>query len=193
MRDVVMLPHKSPQLVSVYSQYPQDIILYETENLLSQSYWQKASFDLRDKVSNKWWNYSPVNAAVRGDLPVPLKVRAGTPPQPRQPKFDVLFVGSLNSRRQFILNELQRQGVSVNVVSTCVPLFGHELRMLESRAKVVLNIHYYLPGIFESFRVVPAVSAGACVLSETSEGDEGSDVCECVPYTQLVRTILGKL
>jgi hypothetical protein len=67
---------------------------------------------------------------------------------------DVLFYGSLNSRRNIIIgrlmNQLNAHGYSFRVVNG---LFGQDLLDLVSRSKVVLNIHFYENSILESDRL----------------------------------------
>ena len=54
----------------------------------------------------------------------------------------------------------------------------------------MLNVLYYTPGVFESFRVLPALCRGATVISEESVGGEGQDWCKCVPYESIVDEVL---
>jgi hypothetical protein len=90
----------------------------------------------------------------------------------------------MSPRRQAILSELRRAGLTVHAPTG--PIFGAQLAQLENQSRLLLNVHYYTPGIFESFRVVPAVHRGTPVISERSMGDEGSTWCPCFDYTDLV-------
>jgi hypothetical protein len=71
---------------------------------------------------------------------------------------DVLFYGSMNSRRNIIIGNLTKQlnarGHSVKVVHG---LFGEELLDLVAQSKVVLNIHFYENSILESDRIHTAL------------------------------------
>lgn len=188
-RDVVMAPHRAPELAPVFERHAADVVLYETENLLGAPGWRARSEALRRQCpSVRWWNYSRINAQVFGDVWKPLQQRGfAWPPgltAPRRDGPDVLFVGSLNTRRLRVLRELE--GAGLRVFWPNQPTFGRRLAELERSARLVLNVHYYEPGVFESFRVVPAVHRSARVLSEVSEGNEGADWCECVPYRALV-------
>jgi hypothetical protein len=193
-QDVILNPHRCPQLASVFYSYSDKIILYETENMLdSSSYWPNASESLRARCPhNQWFNYSAANSRAFGDTAKPLHKVHDFPTRPKFPRpIDVLFVGSMNARRENILEQLRRAGIVVYCPTS--PVFGVELTNLEACSKLLLNIHYYTPGIFEAFRVVPAVHRGTPVLSEDSVDGEGNEWCKSVPYENLVEETLSFL
>lgn len=194
-QDVVMAPHRAPQLAPVFAAFPDRITLYETENVLDPaSPWVAPSTRLRLACpANPWLNYSAANASMFGDGVHPLRKIHHLPARDdRTPRpIDVLFVGSLNHRRALILAQLAGAGVKVHVPPG--PVFGAELAKLEGQAKLLLNVHYYTPGVFESFRVVPAAHRGTPVISETSERNEGNDWAPCYPYADLVEATLSAL
>lgn len=196
-RHVILAPHRAPELAPLFEQHADRVVLYETENLLGAPDWRARSAAIRQAApSVKWLNYSRANSAVFGDTFHPLRrlLSAPAPGRYRDPAWggpDVLFVGSMNGRRAAVLDKLRDAGVRVLVPDR--PVFGAELAYLESYSRLLLNIHYYTPGVFESFRVVPAIHRGTAVLSEISEGGEGSDWCECVRYETLVDATLAYL
>lgn len=195
--DVIMNPHRAPELAPIWREHATRTVLYETENLIGATRWRMASEQIRRACPrNWWWNYSAVNAEVFGDearpLRIPLGARRPAPERQRPPDLDVVFVGSLNDRRQRVLGLLERTGLRVAI--TTGPIFGADLAALEARARVVLNVHYYAPGIFEAFRVVPAAARGARVVSEASEGNEGAEFCAAVaPYAHLASAVLDEV
>jgi hypothetical protein len=113
------------------------------------------------------FDYTPLNVGYYPDA-CKCKVRVLIPPistvrtnAPRATpagvtlaRPDVLFYGSLNSRRNIINGKLMKQlnarGYSFKAVNT---LFGQDLLDLVSRSKVVLNIHFYENSILESDRL----------------------------------------
>jgi hypothetical protein len=192
--DVIMNPHRAPMLARVWTEHPEHVILYETENLISAAGWRQASEQVRRRAPrNEWWNYSAANSAVFGDTPKPLRIPLGqTAAHAGAKDVDVLFVGSMNERRRSILTGLMRAGAKVFVAP--MGTFGPDLAQLEARARVVLNVHYYSPGIFESFRVVPAAARGARVVSEFSINGEGAEFCARVAsYQNLKNAVLEEL
>lgn len=193
-RDVVMAPHRAPHLAPVFAAFPDRITLYETENMLDpSSSWVGPSTRLRLACpANPWLNYSAANASMFGDGVQALRKIHNLPARADVDRpIDVLFVGSLNARRVAILARLQAAGVKVHVPAGAV--FGNALAILEARSKLLLNVHFYTPGVFESFRVVPAAHRGTPVISEKSERNEGTEWAPCYPYADLVEATLSAL
>ena len=159
--------------------------VYETENQLDPaSPWRGPCAQLRHALdrarpNHVALNYSAVNAEFWGDEHMPLRSLPALPPTPRdlaQRPVDVLIYGAANTRREAVVRQCRERGLVVRTVGWNEPLFGAELAAAEKQAKIVLNVHHYMPGIFEAFRCVPAVSRGSLVLSEDSEGGEGEDL-----------------
>ncbi|HUD12001.1 MAG TPA: hypothetical protein VMS08_06325 [Candidatus Saccharimonadia bacterium] len=90
---------------------------------------------------------------------------------------DVLFYGSLNERRAKILEELKAK--DLNVVHL-FGVYGEERDSYIARAKVVLNMHFYDPGVFEIVRCSYLFTNGKAVVSEQSLDSVG------VSYSMLV-------
>jgi hypothetical protein len=99
----------------------------------------------------------------------PLRVRpdkqVGASPTQASRPVDVLFYGSVNARRQRILNELEARGLRVEVVNGA---YGAELAPAIERAKVVLHVHHYTTTLFPALRVLQPVAQGVPVVCETS-------------------------
>ncbi len=177
-----------------------NVLAYETENLVANGGHWTASYACRQALQNRpWLNYSRANARVCDDIPFPP--RNGGPGRlyrhelaAQMPgRFDVLFAGSINARRAQIINRLAEADCTVRLIDTREPRFGSELEDLMRDSKVVLNLHYYEPGVFEVFRVAPAVARGHIVISEADPAGEGHDWCKCVPYENLVGEVLFAL
>ncbi len=107
------------------------------------------------------------SATVTGGNTAPLKVEWVNNPSIGNavPEFDVLFYGSINERRQKIIDALKAEGIQV------VPLVGYGAYRDKyiNRAKIVLNIHYYGSAIFEIFRVAHLLANQKCVVSESGK------------------------
>ena len=167
-----------------------EALCYETENLLAPSPFRPLSIAARKIITRPWLNYSRENSQVFGDCwyPVPPRTYRGPAGVATPKHFDVCFVGSVNERRAAVLRDLAVKGL--RVAHPRSPIWGSNLADLEARSRVVLNVHYYMPGVFESFRVLPALHRGATVISEESVGGEGQDWCKCVPYETIVDEVL---
>lgn len=79
-----------------------------------------------------------------------------------QKDVDVLMYGSMNPRRQYVLQYLQKRGIKVRSMTN---LFGEQLIEHISRARNVLHVHYYPEGYHAPFRTVYAAH-GTNVISE---------------------------
>lgn len=191
--DVVLNPLRSRDLWPVFADHADRLIMFEAENMLDPAcYWRGVSRELRSQCPPlQWWNYSAANARVHGDHVRPLRRIHAFPARPaRQRPIDVLFVGSLNDRRSELLARLRAAGV--RVYCPTAPVFGAELACLESCSSLLVNVHHYMPGVWEAFRCVPALHRGTPVLSESSADDEGSEWCRSVPYESLVEEISSR-
>lgn len=194
--DVVLNPLRAPELWALFADNAHRIVMYETENILDPAcYWRRVSRELRAHCPElEWWNYSAANGRPTGDKLVPLRQIHPLPRRPlheRQQPVDVLFVGSLNERRSVLLERLRAAGL--RVLCPTAPVFGERLARLERCAALLVNVHHYTPGVFESFRCVPALHRGTPVISESSEEGEGSEWCRTVPYEGLVDEIRAAL
>jgi tetratricopeptide (TPR) repeat protein len=76
---------------------------------------------------------------------------------------DVLFYGSLNERRQLILEALEEKGVTVKVL---FEVYGAERDAYIARSKIVLNLHFYEAKVFEIVRISYLLSNRVFVISE---------------------------
>lgn len=83
-------------------------------------------------------------------------------------QFDIVFYGCLNERRRKILSELSKQ-FSVLIIEDS---FGQSLYTELSRAKIIVNIHYYEGAQLETTRLVEAISLGFNVVSERTGNRE---------------------
>ncbi|MBD3392112.1 MAG: hypothetical protein GF418_08540 [Chitinivibrionales bacterium] len=77
---------------------------------------------------------------------------------------DVLFYGSLNSRRKAVLDAL----MPALRVKALFGVYGSERDQWIARSKTVLNIHHYSARIFEAVRISYLLNNGAFVVSEES-------------------------
>jgi hypothetical protein len=89
---------------------------------------------------------------------------------------DVLFYGSLNERRQAILQALRGRGVKAEAA---FGVYGSQRDRLIARARVVLNLHYYESKVFEVVRVSYLLANGRFVVCE-----RGCDPAEDAEFAQ---------
>jgi hypothetical protein len=99
---------------------------------------------------------------------------------------DVLFYGSLNPRRQKILDELKVRGL--NVISV-YGLYGNKRDELVARSKLVLNLHFYKSEIFEVVRVFYLLNNAIAVVGEVNQSTSiqkmYAEAIVAAPYEEL--------
>ncbi len=180
---------------------PPSTIIYNLEQIDPKSEWLHGSLlDLIQRYTT--WDYSSQNIARltsagwgRQLVHVPI----GYVPQmtrivsaPVQ-DLDVLFYGSVNARRQTVLDELIAAGLRV---VTGFGIYGRERDQLIARAKVVLNIHYYDAAVPETVRLSYLFANRKAVVSETGPLEEIGALAHAavyVPYEQLTRACIALL
>lgn len=170
-------------------------VIYNTEHIASAAMSNDyLSFLMRHEV----WDYSADNAAALSTLlgkPVRHVPFGYVPeltritPAPEQ-DIDVLFYGSMNERRRKVLDELMAAGLNVVHV---FGVYGAERDDLIAGAKVVLNMHYYMPGHFETLRVGYLLANRKAVVSEMNPGEtidlELAGDIHAEPYDDLVQVV----
>ncbi len=163
---------------------PPDSVLYNLEQVFPGSpYWTAASLDLYRR--HRVWDYSAQNLlqfaawGIVGDhLPIGFVPELRRIPMHNSKEVDVLCVGILNPARQKVIDDIRSYGISVETQSA---LYGAERDERYSRARIVLNLHYYEAAIFEQVRVSYLLANGVFVISEHSR-----DVEEELPYADAV-------
>jgi hypothetical protein len=81
---------------------------------------------------------------------------------------DVLFYGELNARREAIIHGLEAAGLTVKHL---YGVYGAERDSWIARSKVVLNMHYHQPGVFEIARVGYLLANSKAVVTECDPGE----------------------
>lgn len=111
----------------------------------------------------------PAYAEVLGDVQImpllhaPYLAPAQTLALEDRP-IDLLFIGSLNPRRQAIIERIESTGVQVTLFDHA--LYGPERDDFIMQAKAVLNTPFYDSARFEQARVSHCLSLGTPVISE---------------------------
>ena len=79
---------------------------------------------------------------------------------------DVLFYGSLNNRREKIINNLLKKNVKVKCL---FGVYGKGRDDWIGKSKIVLNLHYYESKIFEIVRIFYLLTNAIPIVSEVDE------------------------
>lgn len=78
-------------------------------------------------------------------------------------EIEVLFVGSMNPRREVVLRELEELGVKVRWL---FGVYGKERDAFIARSKLILNIHFYDSKVFEIVRCSYLFANKKFIISE---------------------------
>ncbi len=176
---------------------PGDAIIYNTEHV--ESAWIKGEDGTYRSLlrEHEVWDYSASNAAQLTALLgmsvrhvplgyVPDLARIATA---SEQDIDVLFYGSMNQRRNAVLDQLRQSGLAVKHV---FGVYGEQRDALIARSKIVLNMHFYLPGTFEIVRVAYPMANRKVVVAEVNPGEEvDADLLPglvAVPYERLAES-----
>lgn len=141
------------------------------------------------------WDYSRRNLTAISSLadhhdvhlvPVGYMPQLTRIPAAPSEDIDVLFYGSVNQRRHAVLSALEQAGLRVMVETRAQ---GAVRDALISRAKVVLNLHFYPSAIFEIVRVSYLLANRKAVVGECGPQTEiDPDIRDAIapaPYDHL--------
>lgn len=191
------------------SALPRDAIIYNLEQVSEDSRWFSAAYKECLRRHRLWdysernlerlrrWNIDHGQLCPIGSHPALCRLR---PRREDERDIDVLFYGALNARRRRVLSELSRRGLEVTILCD---VYGALRDELISRARLVLNVHFYESQILETVRLSYLMANGVCVLSEpgsepelwaeleggllTADYDGLVDACEAAVADPLVR------
>ncbi|CAN5533072.1 hypothetical protein BH11PSE7_BH11PSE7_11200 [soil metagenome] len=149
-----------------------DVILYNLEQVQLGSPWFKPPL-LALFRQYRMWDYSERNALALRTLGVNVSrvVPIGYVPEltrieaaPEQ-DIDVLFVGSMNPRRQAVVDQMGALGLRVGAA---FGVYGKDRDALIARARLQLNVHHYDAKVLEMVRISYLLANRCAVLSEHS-------------------------
>lgn len=180
---------------------PPGSIIFNLEQITGNSKWVNRDYlaHLRDFSV---WDYSPGNIAaleklgVRGAVHVPPgyvpEMTRISPWYPRD--VDVLFYGLINERRHAVIKRLHDAGLRILATQEA---FGNVRDALLARARVLLNVHYYVPARLELVRLGYAFANRRAVVSEWRTDTEIpaglEETCAFFPYEDLLDGVKGLL
>ena len=152
-------------------------ILFNFEQLHEGSLWTKPGY-MAALSHCEVWDYSQRNLDHIGrttenrrlqHVPVGYAPSLSRIPKAPNQDIDVLFYGSLNERRNQIINRLKTAGLAVTSV---FGVYGAQRDELIARAKLVLNVHFYASSIFEIVRVSYLLANSKAVVAECHDQTE---------------------
>lgn len=151
---------------------PDNFIFYHIEQ--QNSYWMTPNYFKIMNQSKVVWSFYPINELSLPQLReketgyVPFGYHKSMPLNKKKEdyEYDVLFLGSINERRNNIFNQLRDRGLKVYVNSDVTR--DEHIRLMMC-SKVYLNIHFYgSDSALETARLSLPLSHSKCVVSEPS-------------------------
>jgi hypothetical protein len=88
----------------------------------------------------------------------------------REKTIDILFYGTLNYRRYLILETLKQLFPDLKI-EIYDKLFGQDLKDKITKAKIILNLHYYENSVLETARIFEALNYNVHIISENNKED----------------------
>ena len=150
---------------------PENTIIFNTEQIESiTENWKKKILNLARK-NIIFWDYSQYNLDylsktinIKGKLfQIGYQKELNRINHNIDKNIDVLFYGSINTRREHIINKLKDRKINVK---TLFGVYGKERDDLIAKSKLILNMHMYDSKIFEIVRVFYLLSNSIPVLTE---------------------------
>ena len=150
---------------------PENTIIFNTEQIESiTENWKKKILNLARK-NIIFWDYSQYNLDylsktinIKGKLfQIGYQKELNRINPNIDKNIDVLFYGSINARREHIINKLKDRKINVK---TLFGVYGKERDNLIAKSKLILNMHMYDSKIFEIVRVFYLLSNSIPVLTE---------------------------
>ena len=182
-------------------QLPSNSIIYNLEQIYTDSPWLKAGY-IDYLYQYPIWDYSQANIAQLKQLgidnvqylPVGYVSQMNRISLNRDQDIDILFYGSINQRRQKIIEALEEKGAKVEAL---FGVYNQERDDYIARAKIVLNMHFYDAQVFEVVRVSYLLANQVFVISEKGcDGEDEQYFAEGLVFTdynKLVDTCLDYL
>ena len=166
------------QMIALEKAKGTHVIIYQLEQLYENSPWLLVDTIMLLKLADEIWDYDLQNIEF-------LRERFGIIPKlrpmmhtmaiktipvvaPEKKDIDVLFYGNINPHREHMLSEIQKM-IKPRKIVYVTNVWGKELDEYLSRAKIVLNLHYFPTVRQEQVRMFHPVCNGICVLSEYSQ------------------------
>lgn len=177
------------------------LILYQLEQLIPGICWSVSTEALASSLNqfDEVWDYDQGNAGyissygvkVSKILPMIYTESLNRVLPNNNPNMDVLFYGSLTSRRCEIIQRVESNPYNLRM-HVVLGVFNQELDAAIYGSKIVLNIHAYDSNRQEQVRMFYPLINGRAVVSETSSvNNMGTCIKEATGYNAIIDEIGG--
>lgn len=175
---------------NIFNTLPKNYVAFNLEQLIS-SRWFEEDKNYRKKLENSYalFDYSIKNIEILEDkydfsykqiyfMPISYHKELGKSYSDIEESYDVLFYGDdKNPRRQKFLETISKK-FKLKIINDS---YKDELYQELSKAKIVVNIHYYENALLETTRLYESLSLNRLVISEDAQDSKYyPDLLECV-------------
>lgn len=118
-------------------------------------------------LSEKIFDYTEINRKIYTNFEIlypPFSFYENLS-QKEKKEYDILFYGCMNQRRKHILMQVKKKIPNINMMIVN-NVKGEKLYDLIKKSKIVLNISFYKPAIFEICRINEIIPFGTFIISE---------------------------
>ncbi|OBU41026.1 hypothetical protein AYY26_21045 [Photobacterium phosphoreum] len=174
----------------IYSELPNLYISFQLEQSVSSRWFNKNYFKILEN-SYAIFDYSENNIPFLNEnglysqqihyMPISFDKKLSLKNEnENEYEYDVIFYGDIyNERRKKYIDELSKH-FKVKVISD---LFGDKLYKEISKAKIVVNIHYYEDALLETTRLYECLSLNKLIISEkSSDINQHNELKECIDF-----------
>lgn len=120
-------------------------------------------------LSEKIFDYTEMNRKIYTNFEIlypPFSFYENLSQKEKEKKeYDILFYGCMNQRRKHILMQVKKKIPNINMMIVN-NVKGEKLYDLIKKSKIVLNISFYKPAIFEICRINEIIPFGTFIISE---------------------------
>lgn len=180
----------------IFKKLPRLYITIQMEQSVSSRWFNKSYFKILNK-SCMIVDYSLQNISYLLDSGIPLQKLyyvpisyfpdysnyIALPINTQNEIYDVVFYGDINNdRRVHFINAIKSR-YNLKILNE---VYGNELLLEVSKAKIVINIHYYENALLETTRIYECLSIDKLIISETSSDiDNHSNLQNIVDFVDI--------
>ena len=178
------------------SEVPKSTIIFNTEQIYKDTTdWNKniftwaSNFEIWDYSVRNIEKFDELGVAKAKHFKIGFQKELARLSNSKNKDIDILFYGSINQRRQDILEALAVTGLKVK---TLFGVYGKERDKWIERSKIVLNLHLYNSQIFEILRVFYLLTNSVAVVGEVNEATSIDPVCLSGIYSAKYDDLVAK-
>ena len=176
----------------IYEKRPKNFIAIQMEQAVAKRWFTEEYFNIL-KSAKLIFDYSILNIdflkqnGVNQEqlyfMPIFYNEKYFSPKQKIEEEYDIVFYGDENIERRLKFLNAINEKFKVKIINRC---YGEDLYIELSKAKIIINIHYYEGAFLETTRIYECLSLNKLVISETASDIEyHQNLNNIVEFTEL--------